>query len=924
MIITSNLEEEFQRARRGAERRATVESRDPPPRPYFRTITASPLSVSPRTEEQLTPVERRALQRTAQTPGLGGYGDPNIEWVGPDIVGPLFEPINFYLPYTYKVLNRWIRYYLVFHPYVGNCISMHAEIPIGRFTLTGVEDEKVLQEYEEIFEKIDLFQNLFYIAKEYWGLGEAYPFLHWNDTEQCFDQIVLLNPDYINVVATPLAYGENVQLELEPDEYLIGIIKSDDPRSQEIREKLDPIIIESIESGQNIPLDSFNVTQIARKEHPYDLRGTSIVLRCLRELLYEDHLRRAQFAIAQRHITPLRIFQLGDPQGEWIPSSEDIDAFAHLLAQAAYDPNFALIGNYALRVEYVGSTGKILPILPEFEFVERRILAALFTNKAMIHGEGPCLSEDSEVLTLNGWKRYTEVKPWDKIATVNPETFEIEYHRHQGKVAYHFEGELIEFESDFVNQLATPNHRCLLSRDAVHYEVVRADEATSHFALCDLVWDGKPLPPTIHLEAPPSQHASHEWEVETPTFLELLGAYAAVGISYKHFPSSRVLTSMRLTVSRRNKFLDELCDRVPFMLRPYNYREKCWWYTSIDASVATAVATLVGRNAKERFIDQSIKNLPPFQLRFFVEGFLKACNIDPSLPRGSVKVSTKRFADDLQEVFLKLGYTAKVERGDKWIVSFSKIVEDKRPRITVRRRPYSGTVFSFEVPNHFFIARRNGKPIVTGNTYANASVAFEVLQLRYLALRGLLELWVRNKLARPIAEARGYYKRTKAELDHKVRNSEPKLLLPEINWLEKMNLVDDVQQKNFLVRLRERGEIPLRLLCDVFNLDYGQVIKWLKEEIGTVADPVYRQRLEQILSQEQSSKPPTPTTPTTPTTSPLPTVPPLGLASKKAKSESRRKVFGERRRAEPVGGRKVFGPKISSNDTSYYVCEGDL
>jgi hypothetical protein len=48
-----------------------------------------------------------------------------------------------------------------------------------------------------------------------------------------------------------------------------------------------------------------------------------------------------------------------------------------------------------LEVDYVGYTGKILPVVPEFQFVEDRILTALYTNKALTHGEGPTYANAS-------------------------------------------------------------------------------------------------------------------------------------------------------------------------------------------------------------------------------------------------------------------------------------------------------------------------------------------------------------------------------------------------------------------------------------------------------------------------------------------------------------------------------------------------
>jgi len=534
MLITRNLDREFKNAR-AIEAMSILRDAAASSGPYSylapdltRTPTIGNLPMPKRIgrgiaevgrssveTSYLTGVEKRAIMRYAG----------RIQYTEPEMMGPLFDPVNWFLPYTFKVLNRWIRYYDRFEPWIGNAIDMHAEVPLSRFTLVGIDDPEMQREYEEIVEELGLYQRLLEIAREYWLLGEVFPFSHWNEGWLAFDQMAILNPDYITVNASPLVHGRMVQFEMEPDDATIAIVKSNEPRDLEIRELLDPVVIEAVESGTNIPLDPFNISHIARKASPYDLRGTSIVLRCLKDLLYEDKLREAQLAIADRLITPLQIFRLGDPKGDWLPDQGQIDDMANLLAAGRDDPNFALVGHFGLQVEYVGATGRVLPVVPEFNFVRDRILAALFTNKAMTEGTGP--------------------------------------------------------------------------------------------------------------------------------------------------------------------------------------------------------------------------------------------------------------------------------------------------------------------------------------TYANASVAFEILQLRYMALRGLLEVFVQQKVFRPIAEARQYYvPLSRAELDHGIRPSQNgrTLMIPDINWLEKIRLLDDVQMKRFIMQLRMKMDVPLETVCDVFDLDYPHTKRQLAVEMGTIADPIWRQVVSKSLA----------------------------------------------------------------------------
>lgn len=361
--------------------------------------------------------------------GMRKFASADNALMTPEVRNPLLNIVNFFLPYNYRVLAQWIRYYDKFHPMVGNCLDLHGSFPISKFDLKlEKEDEKVLRVYEECADQIDLFNRILEISREYELLGEVYPYLHWNESSGYFDSLILLNPDFIHVDMHPLAFGKDPIIKLEPDELLKVIATSTNPEDVEIRNEMDPMVIAAVLTEQNIRLDPFSVCQIARKSSPYEPRGTSIVLRCIKDLLYEDKLREAQYAVADGLITPKLIWKLGDPQYNWMPNEQQLHDFRMLLQAQAHDPLSAIVTHYGLQVDVVGYNGKILPIVPEFEFVEDRILTALYTNKALTHGEGPTYANASIAMeALQGrylakrekLEEFVKNKIWKKIALLN-------------------------------------------------------------------------------------------------------------------------------------------------------------------------------------------------------------------------------------------------------------------------------------------------------------------------------------------------------------------------------------------------------------------------------------------------------------------------------------------------------------------------
>jgi len=109
-------------------------------------------------------------------------------------------------------------------------------------------------------------------------------------------------------------------------------------------------------------------------------------------LMYEDKLREAQYAIADQQITPVQIWKLGDPASGYMPTEEDLADFRNLLLAGRHDPLFTIVSHGALQLDLVGYTGHLLPVIPEFEWVAKRIMVGLYTNESMLTGDGPSYS----------------------------------------------------------------------------------------------------------------------------------------------------------------------------------------------------------------------------------------------------------------------------------------------------------------------------------------------------------------------------------------------------------------------------------------------------------------------------------------------------------------------------------------------------
>jgi hypothetical protein len=333
-----------------------------------------------------TLTHRNALHKV----GSGYLGAPangaDVSTTSPEIRNPLLNLINFSLPFDRRTLNQWIRYYQRFHPYVNNCIDLHATFPISDWKHTGITDKKILDIYEEQKERADILEWCFDASKEYELIGEAFSFWNWDDEFGIFDSHVPLNPDLLEVQTLNWGSTSKAVYVYDPPTELKALVHTRDEYATELLESLDPVVLESIMAGKKIPLNEFNVVSLLRKASPYESRGTSVILSIIKDLMYEDKLREAQYAIADQQITPVQIWKLGDPASGYMPTESDLHDFRTLLQAGAHDPLFTLVSHAAVNLELVGYTGKLLPVIPEFEFVHKRILVGLFTSDAMITG----------------------------------------------------------------------------------------------------------------------------------------------------------------------------------------------------------------------------------------------------------------------------------------------------------------------------------------------------------------------------------------------------------------------------------------------------------------------------------------------------------------------------------------------------------
>ncbi|KKM13725.1 hypothetical protein LCGC14_1713300, partial [marine sediment metagenome] len=302
-------------------------------------------------------------------------------------VGTFNSPDRQQFPVHRILANRYWRLFYKLDPVIGNCVDMFAEMPWSDFQLTGegVSGE-IKESFEAMCEDTQILKILQFIVKEFLVIGEAAPHNFFDETKGIWTYIALHNPDQLEIIDAPFIKMDPV-VEFIPDDRLRSVLTSNNYLLRKVREQMPPELISRLVARQNIPLSPINMTFLPRRLHPYDTRGTSIISRMWRILMYEDAIYNASIATARRHAGPIKVAKLGNPQTGWIPSQEHERKLLQLLSQAELDVNSWLVYHYGINFEMVGTTDRIMNISQHNEVIERIKLVALGISKGFLTGE---------------------------------------------------------------------------------------------------------------------------------------------------------------------------------------------------------------------------------------------------------------------------------------------------------------------------------------------------------------------------------------------------------------------------------------------------------------------------------------------------------------------------------------------------------
>jgi hypothetical protein len=359
-----------------------------------------------------------------------------------------------------------------------------------------------------------------------------------------------------------------------------------------------------------------------------------------------------------------------------------------------------------------------------------------------------CHSQDTEILTRNGWKKYNEISIGDLAVCFDYINEEYIYGDIQDIIVKDYEGDMFRFSSDGLDCCVTPDHRMvtrywtkLRSGKNPAWRIKTAEEVSrsAKGSILSIPIGGSPFGPGIDglslemcraLGWIMTDGYCSRWD-RSKDFERKRGSTGKRIRSYIVVAQSKNTTKNNTIIWREMvRVFSELCNSPT--IREHNARGNTNEKIVIRISVDDAEKFL-------EWLDESdIHKIPRRLLMQCSEEQCRALFLGLMEGDGGWDKNIGRWvkfcpghatdlADGFQELALKLGYSATrvVQKGyvDKrgWVAKPQWLVRlSDRPQHCIRRQdnyrePYSGKVWCVTVPTGAFVARRNGKAFVTGN-----------------------------------------------------------------------------------------------------------------------------------------------------------------------------------------------------------------
>lgn len=355
-----------------------------------------------------------------------------------------------------------------------------------------------------------------------------------------------------------------------------------------------------------------------------------------------------------------------------------------------------------------------------------------------------CYSEDTKILTKSGWKSFADVTMNDLVATLNPDSGNLEYSSINKLYEYDVDEDLYNVESEQISLLVTKNHKMYVKpRGKDKFSLTEAERIYGKRVTYkkNAKWVGES----------PEYYLIGEKRVPFKLWLEFLGYYLSEGCTISAVNGKGSKDYLVCVTQVKNNSQDKMFNCVR-ELATYLGRSA---FINGDKNIKISDKTLYEElehfgKSWEKFIPDYVLSAKPEDIEIFVGAYILGDGHVNFSSRRRVKLqsifsSSYKMMEGFQELFLKLGCSGNIKIGavegdggsfinGKEIIArrthYSITLNQKSSTPTINHGHvksqrgqkeeyirYKGKVYCVEAAiNNVVYVKRNDKPVWCGNS----------------------------------------------------------------------------------------------------------------------------------------------------------------------------------------------------------------
>jgi len=315
-----------------------------------------------------------------------------------------------------------------------------------------------------------------------------------------------------------------------------------------------------------------------------------------------------------------------------------------------------------------------------------------------------CVDKDTEVLSINGFKKYNELTENDNIYTWNKGKLEIQ--KVNKVIIKDFKGKLHSYKADNYNQTVTPEHRVLIYKHNSTEDEIKLSEEIFN------IQTPHQLPTKF------SETSIHDIDLNNDKIMLAAMIYTDGSIDIRNDKIHKV-KFLKSPNRWGNNEIKDIAERLGL---EYSFKTIEGGYGSVNvysffSTSAQFIYDLV--ESKESIANTFVQNLSKYQATLFLETWAKC---DGCFEKLKLQYDNETIKDQLQQIALHAGYTSYLKQKKLESGKYTNYVKlRKYDRIIPKIREeieYDDIVWCPNVDNGTAVFRKDGNIFISGQSQA--------------------------------------------------------------------------------------------------------------------------------------------------------------------------------------------------------------